>query len=156
MCKWQNFPNAEKTFDKSGGKCYNISAACSGQLSRGCTPRLGNGEFNAKAGALFMYAVMETGGKQYRVQVGDVIFVEKLDCEADSKVTLDKIVMVSGDDGVKVGAPYVDGASVEATVLKNGKSKKITVFTYKSKKNEKRKMGHRQPYTQVRIDTING
>ena len=103
-----------------------------------------------------MYAVMETGGKQYRVQVGDVIFVEKLDCEADSKVTLDKIVMVSGDEGVKVGAPYVDGASVEATVLKNGKSKKITVFTYKSKKNEKRKMGHRQPYTQVRIDTING
>ena len=103
-----------------------------------------------------MYAVMETGGKQYRVQVGDVIFVEKLDCEADSKVTLDKIVMVSGDDGVKVGAPYVDGASVEATVLKNGKSKKITVFTYKSKKNEKRKMGHRQPYTQVRIDSING
>ena len=103
-----------------------------------------------------MYAVMETGGKQYRVQVGDVIFVEKLDCEADSKVTLDKIVMVSGDDGAKVGAPYVDGASVEATVLKNGKSKKITVFTYKSKKNEKRKMGHRQPYTQVRIDTING
>ena len=103
-----------------------------------------------------MYAVMETGGKQYRVQVGDVIFVEKLDCEADSKVTLDKIVMVSGDDGVKVGAPYVDGASVEATVLKNGKYKKVTVFTYKSKKNEKRKMGHRQPYTQVRIDTING
>ena len=103
-----------------------------------------------------MYAVMETGGKQYRVQVGDVIFVEKLYCEADSKVTLDKIVMISGDDGVKVGAPYVDGASVEATVLKNGKSKKITVFTYKSKKNEKRKMGHRQPYTQVRIDTING
>lgn len=103
-----------------------------------------------------MYAVMETGGKQYRVQVGDVVFVEKLDCEADSKVTLDKIVMVAGDDGVKVGAPYVDGASIEATVLKNGKSKKVTVFTYKSKKNEKRKMGHRQPYTQVRIDAING
>ncbi len=103
-----------------------------------------------------MYAVMETGGKQYRVQVGDVVFVEKLECEADSKVTLDKIVMVAGEDGVKVGAPYVDGASVEATVLKNGKSKKVTVFTYKSKKNEKRKMGHRQPYTQVRIDAING
>lgn len=102
-----------------------------------------------------MYAVMETGGKQYRVQVGDVIFVEKLDCEADSKVTLDKIVMVSGDDGVKVGAPYVDGASVEATVLKNGKSKKITVFTYKPKKGEKRKMGHRQPYTKVQIEAIN-
>ena len=101
-----------------------------------------------------MYAVMETGGKQYRVQVGDVIFVEKLDCEADSKVTLDKIVMVSGDDGVKVGAPYVDGASVEATVLKNGKSKKITVFTYKSKKNEKKKIGHRQPYTKLQITAI--
>ena len=103
-----------------------------------------------------MYAVMETGGKQYSVQVGDVVFVEKLECEADSKVTLDKIVMVAGEDGVKVGAPYVDGASVEATVLKNGKSKKVTVFTYKSKNNEKRKMGHRQPYTQVRIDAING
>ena len=103
-----------------------------------------------------MYAVMETGGKQYRVQVGDVVFVEKLECEADSKVTLDKIVMVAGEDGVKVGAPYVDGASVEATVLKNGKSKKVTVFSYKSKKYEKRKMGHRQPYTQVRIDAING
>ena len=102
-----------------------------------------------------MYAVMETGGKQYRVQVGDVVLVEKLECEADSKISIDKIVMVSDDNGVKVGAPYVEGASVEATVLKNGKSKKVTVFTYKSKKNEKRKMGHRQPYTQVRIDSIN-
>ena len=102
-----------------------------------------------------MYAVMETGGKQYRVQVGDVVFVEKLECEADSNISIDKIVMVSDDNGVKVGAPYVEGASVEATVLKNGKSKKVTVFTYKSKKNEKRKMGHRQPYTQVRIDSIN-
>ena len=102
-----------------------------------------------------MYAVMETGGKQYRVQVGDVVFVEKLECAAASKISIDKSVMVSDDNGVKVGAPYVEGASVEATVLKNGKSKKVTVFTYKSKKNEKRKMGHRQPYTQVRIDSIN-
>ena len=102
-----------------------------------------------------MYAVMETGGKQYRVQVGDVVFDEKLECEADSKISIDKVVMVSDENGVKVGAPYVDGASIEATVLKNGKSKKITVFTYKAKKNEKRKMGHRQPYTQVRIDSIN-
>ncbi len=102
-----------------------------------------------------MYAVMETGGKQYRVQVGDVVFVEKLDCEADSQISIDKVVMVSDDNGLKVGAPYVEGASVGATVLKNGKSKKVTVFTYKAKKNEKRKMGHRQPYTQVRIDSIN-
>ena len=102
-----------------------------------------------------MYAVMETGGKQYRVQVGDVVFVVLFECEADSKISIDKVVMVSDENGVKVGAPYVDGASIEATVLKNGKSKKITVFTYKAKKNEKRKMGHRQPYTQVRIDSIN-
>ena len=102
-----------------------------------------------------MYAVMETGGKQYRVQVGDVVFVEKLDCEADSQISIDKVVMVSDENGLKVGAPYVEGASVGATVLKNGKSKKVTVFTYKAKKNEKRKMGHRQPYTQVRIDSIN-
>lgn len=102
-----------------------------------------------------MYAVMETGGKQYRVQVGDVVFVEKLDCEADSQISINKVVMVSDDNGLKVGAPYVEGASVGATVLKNGKSKKVTVFTYKAKKNEKRKMGHRQPYTQVRIDSIN-
>ena len=102
-----------------------------------------------------MYAVMETGGKQYRVQVGDVVFVEKLDCEADSQISIDKVVMVSDDNGLKVGAPYVEGASVGATVLKNGKSKKVTVFTYKAKKNEKRKMGHRQPYTQVRNDSIN-
>lgn len=81
-----------------------------------------------------MYAVMETGGKQYRVQVGDVVFVEKLECEADSKISIDKVVMVSDENGVKVGAPYVDGASIEATVLKNGKSKKITVSPTKPRR----------------------
>ena len=101
-----------------------------------------------------MYAVIETGGKQYRVQEGDVVFIEKIEGEADSKVTFDKIVLVADDNGAKVGAPYVDGATVEATLLKNGKGKKITVFTYKPKKSEKRKMGHRQPYTQVRIESI--
>ena len=101
-----------------------------------------------------MYAIMETGGKQYRVQEGDVVFIEKIEGEADSKVTFDKIVLVADDNGAKVGAPYVDGATVEATLLKNGKGKKITVFTYKPKKSEKRKMGHRQPYTQVRIESI--
>ena len=102
-----------------------------------------------------MYAIIETGGKQYKVSEGDFVFVEKLDVEAGSDVTIDKVLVVANGDDVKVGAPYVEGASVEATVLKNGKSKKVTVFTYKSKKNEKRKMGHRQPYTQVRIDSIN-
>ena len=94
-----------------------------------------------------MYAVIETGGKQYQVNVGDILFIEKLDAEADANVTFDKVIAV--------GAPYVDGATVAAKVLKNGKAKKVTVFTYKPKKGEKRKMGHRQPYTQVKIESIN-
>ena len=101
-----------------------------------------------------MYAVIETGGKQYRVSEGDVIFIEKLDVEANATVAFDKVVAVSGDEGLKVGAPYVDGAVVNATALKNGKGKKITVFTYKPKKSSSRKMGHRQAYTQVRIESI--
>ena len=101
-----------------------------------------------------MYAVIETGGKQYQVKAGDEIFVEKLAVEADQAVTFDKVMAVGTDDGIKVGAPYVDGATVSAKVVKNGKAKKITVFTYKPKKGEKRKMGHRQPYTQVKIESI--
>lgn len=101
-----------------------------------------------------MYAVIETGGKQYQVNEGDVIFIEKLAAEADQTVVIDKVVAVGADDGIKIGTPYVDGAKVEAKVIKNGKSKKITVFTYKPKKSEKRKQGHRQPYTQVRIEAV--
>lgn len=101
-----------------------------------------------------MYAVIETGGKQYQVHEGEVVFVEKLDVNADDTVTFDKVIAVNSDNGIKVGAPYVDGAKVEAKVLKNGKAKKITVFTYKPKKGSSRKMGHRQPYTQVRIESI--
>ena len=102
-----------------------------------------------------MYAVIETGGKQYQVNVGDVVFIEKLDVEADKSYTFDKVLAVGGEGDVKVGAPYVEGATVSAKVLKNGKAKKITVFTYKPKKGEKRKLGHRQPYTQVKIEAIN-
>ena len=102
-----------------------------------------------------MYAIIETGGKQYKVEAGDVLFIEKLDVEADSEVTFDKVIAVGADDGIKVGAPYVDGATVTAKAIKNGKGKKITVFTYKPKKNAKRKMGHRQPYTKVEISAIN-
>ena len=102
-----------------------------------------------------MYAIIETGGKQYKVENGDVIFIEKLDVEADATITFDKVIAVGADDGIKVGAPYVDGASVSAKVLKNGKGKKFVVATYKPKKNEKRKMGHRQPYTKVEISAIN-
>lgn len=101
-----------------------------------------------------MYAVIETGGKQYQVKEGDVVFIEKLDKQIDETVSFDKIVAVGTDDGLKIGAPYVDGAAVEAKVLKNGKAKKVTVFTYKPKKGEKRKIGHRQPYTQVKIEAI--
>lgn len=101
-----------------------------------------------------MYAVIVTGGKQYKVQEGDVLYIEKLDVEADSEVIFDKVVALGADDGLKVGAPYVKGAKVTAKAIKNGKAKKITVFTYKSKKNEKRKMGHRQPYTKVEISSI--
>lgn len=102
-----------------------------------------------------MYAVIETGGKQVRVQEGETIFIEKLNVEADASVTFDKVVAVGAENGIKVGTPYVEGATVTAKVLKNGKGKKITVFTYKPKKGEKRKMGHRQPYTQVQIEAIN-
>ena len=102
-----------------------------------------------------MYAIIETGGKQYKVEAGDVIYIEKLDVEADADITFDKVIAIGGDDGIKVGAPYVEGASVSAKAVKNGKAKKIVVFTYKPKKNAKRKMGHRQPYTKVEIGTIN-
>ena len=102
-----------------------------------------------------MFAIIETGGKQYRVQAGDVIFIEKIEGEAQSNVTFDKVSLVADENGTKIGAPYVDGASVSATLLKTGKGKKITVLTYRPKKGSQRKMGHRQLYSQVRIDAIN-
>ncbi len=102
-----------------------------------------------------MYAIIETGGKQYKVEEGSVVFIEKLDVEADSEVVFDKVIAVGKEDGIKVGAPYVDGATVTAKAVKNGKAKKITVSTYKAKKNEKRKMGHRQPYTKIEVASIN-
>ena len=101
-----------------------------------------------------MYAIIETGGKQYKVEQGDVVFVEKLGVEEGETVTFDKVLVVGGDD-VKVGTPYVDGASVEASVVKNGKDKKIIVYKYKSKKGYQKKQGHRQPYTKVEIKAIN-
>ena len=102
-----------------------------------------------------MYAIIETGGKQYKVEAGDTVFVEKLNVEAESEYTFDKVIAVGSDDGIKVGAPYVEGATVTGKVVKNGKGKKITVMTYKPKKNEKRKLGHRQPYTKLEISAIN-
>ena len=101
-----------------------------------------------------MYAIIETGGKQYTVEAGDKIKVEKLDVKEGDKVTFDKVLFVSGDEP-KVGAPFVDGAKVEAKVLAQGKNKKVVVYKYKSKKNERKKNGHRQPYTLVEISGIN-
>ena len=101
-----------------------------------------------------MLAVIETGGKQYKVQNGDVIYVEKLAQEENSEVKF-QVVALGGENGLKIGTPYVEGASVTGKVLKNGKGKKITVFTYRPKKGSKRKMGHRQPYTKVEISAIN-
>ena len=94
-----------------------------------------------------MYAVIETGGKQYKVSEGDVIFIEKLDAEAGAAVTFDKVLAVGEGADIKVGAPSVAGASVEASVVKNGKSKKIVVFKMKPKKGYRKKQGHRQAYT---------
>lgn len=102
-----------------------------------------------------MYAIVQTGGKQYKVSEGDTLFIEKLEAEAGAEVSFDQVLLVSKDGKVVVGSPVVAGASVTATVLKNGKAKKILVFKYKSKKNYRRKAGHRQPYTQVQIAKIN-
>ena len=101
-----------------------------------------------------MFAIIETGGKQYKVNEGDIIFVEKLDVEEGSTIVFDKVLAVSTDADFKSGKPTVEGATVSANVVKNGKAKKIYVMTYKSKKNEKKKIGHRQPYTKVQIEKI--
>ena len=100
-----------------------------------------------------MFAIFVTGGKQYKVAEGDVIFVEKLGLEEGAKVTFDKVLCVNGET-LSVGTPYVAGASVVANVLKNGKSKKSDVIKYKAKKNEKKKIGHRQDYTKIQIEKI--
>ena len=102
-----------------------------------------------------MYAVIVTGGKQYRVSEGDIIFVEKLNAEENADIKFEQVAVVGKDGETVIGTPIVEGASVSAKVLKNGKSKKVTVFTYRAKKGSKRKMGHRQPYTKVQIMTIN-
>ncbi len=103
-----------------------------------------------------MYAIIETGGKQYKVNEGDILFVEKLDKNEGDTVVFDCVKAVSMGDSLTVGAPTVEGATVTANVLKNGKAKKIYVMKYKSKKNEKKKLGHRQPYTKVQIVSIQG
>ena len=101
-----------------------------------------------------MYAIIESCGKQYKVAEGDVVFFEKLDTEEGKKVTFDKVVLVSDDKKVEVGAPYVKGVKVEGKVVEHGKGKKIIVYKYKAKKNYRRTQGHRQPFTKVEITKI--
>ena len=101
-----------------------------------------------------MYAIIESCGRQYKVTEGDVVFFEKLDAEEGKKVTFDKVVLVSDDKKIEVGAPYVKNVSVEGTVVSHGKGKKIIVYKYKPKKNYRRTQGHRQPYTKVEIKSI--
>ena len=101
-----------------------------------------------------MYAIIETGGKQIKVEAGQEIYVEKINAEAGEVVTFDKVLFVGGED-VKVGAPFVAGATVTAKVEKQGRQNKITVFKLKAKKNYRRKQGHRQPYTKLVVEAIN-
>ena len=103
-----------------------------------------------------MYAIIVTGGKQYRVQEGDVIFVEKMDVAEGTNVNFDSVLAVGNEGSVKVGTPVVEGASVEAKVVKNGKGKKLNIITYRPKTGSARRMGHRQPYTKVEITAIKG
>ena len=100
-----------------------------------------------------MEAVIMTGGKQYTVAEGDVLYIEKLNAEAEATVKFEVLAVLDGEN-TKIGTPVVEGAAVEAKVVKNGKAKKITVFKYKPKKGEKKKIGHRQPYTKVEITKI--
>ena len=101
-----------------------------------------------------MYAIIESCGKQYKVSEGDVVYFEKLDSEEGKKVTFSNVVLVSNDDKIEVGAPYVKGVKVEGKVVAHGKAKKILIYKYKAKKNYRRTQGHRQPYTKVEITSI--
>ncbi|MBO4954537.1 MAG: 50S ribosomal protein L21 [Clostridia bacterium] len=101
-----------------------------------------------------MYAIIVTGGKQYKVAEGDTLFIEKLEAAEGDTVTFDQVLAVAKEDGMVIGSPVVEGAKVTASVLKNGKAKKVIVYKYKSKKGYHKKQGHRQPYTKVQISAI--
>jgi len=102
-----------------------------------------------------MHAIIVTGGKQYKVTEGDTLYIEKLNAEAGDTITFDQVLAILNGDNATFGAPVVEGATVTANVVKNGKGKKVLVFKYKPKKNYRRRQGHRQPYTKVEITKIN-
>ena len=103
-----------------------------------------------------MYAIIETGGKQYKVENGDRVVVEKLNVADGEAVVFDKVLVLADEAGVKVGTPYVEGVTVEVTAVETGKGKKVVIFKYKAKKDYRKKQGHRQPYTMVEINSIGG
>jgi large subunit ribosomal protein L21 len=135
--------------------CYNITATALERASnQSCNWHAVPDRRDWLEEVQFMYAVIETGGKQYRVQEGDVVFIEKLSVSEGEDFTFDKVLAVS-KDGEFLTGDSVNGASVSAKVLGQGKQKKIIVFKYKPKKGYRRKQGHRQPYTKVQIEKIN-
>lgn len=103
-----------------------------------------------------MYAIIETGGKQYKVAEGEMVKVEKLEAGVGDKITLDQVLMIGDDNGSKIGNPLVEGAKITAAVLEQGRGKKIVVYKYKKRKNERKKQGHRQAYTKLLIEKIEG
>ena len=141
--------------DKRGPGLYNRQGKPlrkgSGNAHSRC---LLSGEYNYRE-VQRVYAVIQTGGKQYRVQQGDVIYVEKMNSQAGDQVSFDEVLLVSNETETKIGAPVVAGAKVEGKVLGQVKAAKIVVFKYKSKKNSRKRQGHRQPYTKVEITAIN-
>lgn len=103
-----------------------------------------------------MYAIIATGGKQYKVSAGDVIQVEKLNVVVGDSYTIDEVLLIGDGDNIRFGAPYLSGASVKASVIGEGRGKKLIIFKYRNKKHERRKQGHRQPFTSLKIDSIIG
>jgi large subunit ribosomal protein L21 len=132
--------------------CLTARAGCCFKYFTGGKITL-NGEFKER-GNIVMYAIIETGGKQYRVSEGSVCTVEKIEADAGSEVSFSKVLAIKKEDGLEVGSPYLEGAKVLARVLSHGKAKKIIVFKYKPKKNYRKKQGHRQPFTRVLIEKI--
>lgn len=138
------------TFEKSGAIILEY-AAQRGKRFRKETPKLASNEHRR---CLFMYAIIATGGKQYKVAEGDVIKVEKLGVNAGETVTFDQVLAVKGEE-LSIGCPTVAGATVTGTVVKEGKAKKVIVYKYKRKSGYHKKNGHRQLYTQIKIEKIN-
>lgn len=103
-----------------------------------------------------MYAVLETGGKQYNVEAGKCYYIEKLNAEVGDNVEFDNVLLVADGENIKVGNPTVEGAKIKATVEAQGKGKKVVIFKYKAKKNYRKKKGHRQPFTKIKIESIEG